>query len=97
MTPYLCYDPRVKKSGRLCKVVDETTRVRCVLRKGIVREEVLQDSRGLIVKYNLAFMSHALCAKDNGREVGYDNGHGNHHRHFAGSLGCLGAEEHPDQ
>ena len=27
----------------------------------------------------------ALCAKDNGRVVGYDNSHGEHHRHFAGA------------
>ena len=75
----------MKKSGRLRKVVDETTQVRCALGKGIIREEVWQDSRGLIVKYNLAFINHALCARDNGRVVGYDNSHGGHHRHFAGA------------
>jgi len=85
VTPYLCYDPQVKKTGRLRKVVDETTQVRCALGKGIIREEVWQDSRCAVVKYNLAFINHALCAKDNGRVVGYDNNHGNHHRHFAGA------------
>ena len=44
-----------------------------------------QDSRALVVKYNLAFINHALCAKDNGRVVGYDNSHGDHHRHFVGA------------
>ena len=77
----------MKKSGRLRKVVDETTQVRCALGKGIIREEVWQDSRGLVVKYNLAFINHALCARDNGRVLGYDNGHGDHHRHFAGAEG----------
>ena len=81
--PYLCYDPQVKKPGRLRKVVDETTQVRCALGKGLIREEVWQDSRGAVAKYNLAFINHALCAKDNGRVVGYDNNHGEHHRHFA--------------
>jgi hypothetical protein len=75
----------VKKRGTLRKVVDETTQVRCALGKGLIREEVWQDSRGVVAKYNLAFINHALCAKDNGRVVGYDNSHGDHHRHFAGS------------
>ena len=84
MTPYLCYDPHMKKSGRMRKVVDETTQVRCALGKGLIREEVWQDSRGTVAKYNLAFINHALCVRDNGRVVGYDNSHGDHHRHFAG-------------
>lgn len=85
MAPYLCYDPQVKKTGTLRKVVDETTQVRCALGKGIIREEVWQDSRGAVVKYNLAFINYALFAQDNGRVVGYDNSHGDHHRHFAGA------------
>jgi hypothetical protein len=75
----------VKKTGGLRKVVDETTQVRCALGKGIIREEVWQDSRGAVAKYNLAFINHALCTKDNGRVLGYDNSHGDHHRHFAGA------------
>jgi hypothetical protein len=75
----------VKKSRRLCKIVDETTQVRCALGEGLIREEVWQDSRGTVAKYNLAFINHALCARDNGRVVGYDNSHGDHHRHFAGA------------
>jgi hypothetical protein len=75
----------VKRTARLRKVVDETTQVRCALGKGIIREEVWQDFRGVVVKYNLAFINHALCAEDNGRVLGYDNSHGDHHRHFAGA------------
>lgn len=67
------------------KVVDETTQVRCALGKGIIREEVWQDSQGAVVKYNLAFINHALCAADNGRVLGYDKSHGHHHRHCAGT------------
>ena len=37
------------------------------------------------MKYNLAFINHVLCARDNGRVLGYDNNHGDHHRHFAGA------------
>src|ERR1035437_5038345 len=39
----------------------------------------------LQIWYNLAFINHALSARDNGRVVGYDNSHGDHHRHFAGA------------
>jgi hypothetical protein len=75
----------VKKTRRRRKIVDETTQVRCALGKGLIREEVWQDSRGAVAKYNPAFINHALWARDNGRLVGYDNSNGNHHRHFAGT------------
>jgi hypothetical protein len=75
----------VKKAGKPRKVVDETTQVRCALGKGAIREEVWQDFRGVLVKYNLAFINHSLCAEDQGRVLGYDNNHGHHHRHYAGA------------
>jgi hypothetical protein len=59
----------VKKARRLRKIVDEPTQVRCALGKGLIREEVWQDSRGAVAKYNLAFINHALCARGNGRVV----------------------------
>ena len=34
------------------------------------------------MRYNLAFINHSLCAKDNGRVLGYDNNHDGHHRHY---------------
>jgi hypothetical protein len=37
-----------------------------------------------VVKYSLAYLNPAICAADNGRVLGYDNGHGHHHRHFMG-------------
>ena len=64
--------------------MDETTEVRCATGRGVIREEVWQDSKGAVVKYNLAFINHSLCSRDNGRVVGYDNHHGHHHRHFMG-------------
>ena len=85
MKPYLCYDLQVKKPGSLRKIVNETTQVRCALGKGVICEEVWQDSRGVVVKYNRAFINHVLCGRDNGRVLGYDNNHGDHHRHFAGA------------
>jgi len=61
---------QVKKTRGPRKVVDEATQVRCALGKGIIREEVWQDSRGAVVKYNLAFINHSLWGEDNGRVLG---------------------------
>ena len=72
--------------NRIAKVVDETTEVRCFIGHGIIREEVWQDADGNVVRYNLAFINHSLCARDNGRVLGYDNRHGEHHRHYMGNF-----------
>jgi Family of unknown function (DUF6516) len=66
------------------KVVDETTAVRFAKWRGLIREEVWQSESGEVVRYNLAFICHHLCGVDNGRVLGYDNQHGDHHRHFMG-------------
>lgn len=66
-------------------MVDETTQVRCALGNGVIREEVWQDSSGVVVKYNLAFINPGLFAGDNGRVLGYDNSHGRDHRHYVGA------------
>lgn len=51
----------------------------------MLREEVWQGGDGQVVKYSLAYISHTICGVDNGRVLGYDNGHGYHHRHFMGA------------
>ena len=68
----------------LRKVVDEVTQVRCAVGRGLIREEVWIDGDGQVQRYNLAFINHFLVREDNGRVLGYDNGHGYHHRHFKG-------------
>jgi len=84
MTPYLCYSMHRPRTEKPRKVVDETTEVGCAVGRGVIREEVWQNARGQIVRYNLAFINHSLFAKDHGRVLGYDNRHGHHHRHYAG-------------
>lgn len=74
----------MKRTAPPIKVVDETAYVRCVSGQGTIREEVWQDAHGHMVRYNLAFINPHLFPRDNGRVLGYDNGHGGHHRH------CLG-------
>ena len=51
---------------------------------GIYSEETWTDPSGEIVRYNLAFINHGLCSKDNGRVLGYDNAHGVHEGHWMG-------------
>jgi hypothetical protein len=76
----------VAAKKRLRKVVDEVSPVRCVSGPGLIREEVWQDASGEVARYNLAFINHFLTAKDNGRVLGDDNQHGQHHRHFYGTV-----------
>ena len=67
-----------------------------------LNEEVWMTADGRVTKYNLAYINHLVCQKDNGRVLGYDNSHGVHHRHFMGkvepykyqSYGLLAAEFH---
>jgi hypothetical protein len=44
------------------------------------------DHKGKVTGYALAYIDPTICAKDNGRALGYDNGHGYHHRHYMGKL-----------
>ncbi|HWG20235.1 MAG TPA: DUF6516 family protein [Terracidiphilus sp.] len=69
----------------LTKVVDEEFTVRCRSGStGVFREEVFQDDKGNVIKYNLAFIHFGLCRVDHGRVLGYDNAHGIHERHWMG-------------
>ena len=52
---------------------------------GLVREETWQQA-GEVIRYSLAYINHSICAKDNGRVLGYDNSHGYHHRHYMGTV-----------
>lgn len=70
----------------LRKVIDDEAEVWCASGPGILREEVWEDDRGTVVRYNLAFINHFLTSEDNGRVLGYDVSHGYHHRHFRGTV-----------
>jgi Family of unknown function (DUF6516) len=70
----------------LRKVTDDVALVSCASGPGILREEVWENESGKVVRYNLAFINHFLHPGDNGRVLGYDNAHGEHHRHFFGTV-----------
>lgn len=48
----------------------------------MLRREIWVDREGRVVRYNLAYINHRIYPGDNGRVLGYDSAHGNHHRHF---------------
>jgi hypothetical protein len=81
--PHQRHGPRRSASK---KITDVEIDVQCGQGPGIIREEAWQDSAGKIVRYNLAFICHFICQKDNGRVLGYDSAHGSHHRHFMGRV-----------
>jgi CHASE1-domain containing sensor protein len=54
---------------------------------GVLKELALTDrDTGKVIKYALAYINPLIYAKDNGRVLGYDNGHGYAHRHYMGSI-----------
>jgi hypothetical protein len=68
------------------KVLDVSTRLAKKRGNGILRREVWVDSKGKVIRYNLAYINHDIFQGDNGRVLGYDNAHGVHHRHYQGKV-----------
>ncbi len=74
-----------RKVAPLQERVDETFYLSKKRGGGVLKEEVWYEG-AVVVKYSLAYINEAICAGDNGRVLGYDNGHGVHHRHFMGNV-----------
>ena len=51
-----------------------------------MRRQVWIDLQGTVVRYSLAYVNPLIYGGDNGRVLGYDAAHGNHHRHFMGEV-----------
>jgi hypothetical protein len=68
------------------KKSDETHKISDKRGNGKLRREVWVDTKGKVVRYNLAYINHQLFQGDNGRVIGYDNAHGTHHRHYFGGV-----------
>ena len=54
--PYLCYDPQVKKTRRLRKIVDETTQGVVLSEKDSSAKRYARTLRA-VANYNLAFIN----------------------------------------
>jgi hypothetical protein len=52
----------------------------------LLKEEFWQGTAGRVTRYSLAYIDPLIFAGDNGRVLGYDNAHGQHHRHFMGRV-----------
>lgn len=56
---------------------------------GLLSYEVwgyFDKGKTVVTRYNLAYINHAICQRDNGRALGFDNAHGFHHRHYMGEI-----------
>jgi len=80
----------------LQKAQDESTRLAARRGNGILRREIWVDSKGKVVRYNLAYINHDIFQGDNGRVLGYDNAHGVHHRHFKGKVDAVEFQSYED-
>lgn len=77
------------KSGKKQKVKLNPPTVRTAHLSGkrrgaILKYETQTDVNGQIVKYSFVYINGSQCARDNGRVLGYDNSHGEHHKHECG-------------
>ncbi len=55
----------------------------------MLRREIWVDSRGKVVRYNLAYVNALIFPGDHGRVLGYDSAHGSHHRHYRGRVSSV--------
>ena len=44
------------------------------------------SGKTVVTRYNLAYINHSIFNRDNGRVLGFDNGHNFHHRHCMGLI-----------
>jgi hypothetical protein len=66
---------------------------------GVLRFEVwghVENGATVVTRYNIAYINHAICRKDNDRVLGYDNAHGYHHRHYMGDVEPVGYVSYED-
>lgn len=68
------------------KLIDESHVISTKKGNGMLQREVWVNGKGEVTRYNLAYINHQLIGGDNGRVIGYDNAHGNHHRHYYGKV-----------
>ncbi len=43
-----------------------------------------KDAKAIVTRYSMAYINRQLYRGDHGRVLGYDNAHGEHHRHQMG-------------
>lgn len=68
------------------KVIDERYAIPKRKGGGSLKIEAWANAKGQVIKYNIAYINHAIFAGDNGRVIGYDNAHDYHHKHLLGEI-----------
>lgn len=48
-----------------------------------------KEGKSIVTRYSMAYINRGLYRGDHGRVLGYDNAHGEHHRHYRGSAETL--------
>jgi hypothetical protein len=76
----------------LTKVVDERLYPSQANGGGLLRREIWIDGQGRVIRYNLAYINPLIYPGDNGRVLGYDSAHGQHHRHYCGGVTAVGLD-----
>lgn len=65
--------------------IDESHKIPDKKGNGQIRIQYQINSKtGEVVTYSMAYINQAICTVDNGRVIGYDNAHGQHHKHDMG-------------
>src|ERR1700691_3035639 len=73
----------------LRKIVDERLYLSKRQGGGMLRRELWADQQDKVARYNLAYINPLIHAGDNGRVLGYDSAHGQHHRHYKGKVTAI--------
>jgi hypothetical protein len=85
-----------RKIKRESLLVDEALILHKSNGNGILKRRVWVDEDDEVTRYSLAYINHHICARDNGRVLGYDNAHNYHHRHHMGETEPVGFKNFKD-
>lgn len=97
-TEYSCTIPTLKavmkkrkttgKIGRKKEIllIDDSFAIHRKKGNGIIRRQVWVDEYEEVTRYSLAYINYNLFQGDNGRVLGYDNAHAQHHKHYMGHI-----------
>jgi len=80
----------VKKGGKSkepeLERLDDSFKIPDKRGNGQIRIQYLKNPEtGEVITYSMAYINDAICSVDNGRVIGFDNAHGEHHKHDMGA------------
>jgi len=75
----------VKRKEPILKKISHTDIIPQKKGNGQLRiEYLINEATGEVVTYSMAYINDSICSVDNGRVIGFDNAHGEHHKHVMG-------------